>query len=83
MKCKHESFVIKEYGVAITYHEKDEKGITHHNDFGNYNGKIEFECNDCGFQKSYNYLNNLPKWLVLKLIEVEILHKDYLIKNYK
>lgn len=49
-ECPHDkTFTLTEFGSAYTSHYVENGEIEHNNDFGNYNGRVEFTCHECGW----------------------------------
>lgn len=62
MRCKHLINVgLLEFGQATTSHIVNGDLITHDSDFGDYTGRIEVTCLDCGFSRLYG--KKRPKWV--------------------
>ena len=68
--CKHEEISIIEYSIATTFRYREDDGEwLHDSDFGDYTGKLEVKCRQCGLKRTY-YRSRLPKWLQSRLAEI-------------
>ena len=64
MKCKHLRIIIQEHSTALTTHTRDRYGVwVNDSDFGNYTGRVDVKCIDCGLRKTYYKHKKMPKWV--------------------
>lgn len=74
-RCKHLNCTILEEFITCSAHVMEDGGCTSHDNSveGDYTGKVEIQCHDCGRVFVFNYLGRrMPKWAQERLEAAEI-----------
>lgn len=64
MKCNHLRIIIQKESTASTIHIRNKQGVwISDSDFGDYTGRMNVKCIDCGLHRTYYKHKKMPKWL--------------------
>jgi hypothetical protein len=61
--CTHmKNYCLTEFGTSATHHYVQDGELWHESVFGDYTGKYQFTCRDCGEVRQYTN-RSMPNWL--------------------